>query len=196
MSDDVEQPGLPHAVAGSGGGSGAEKDKRSELVHLHGVVATRRTTYDTLMWQTPALVFAGEAFLFTLALQSDSTAAARIIAAVLALVVALVALQTFTRHRANEVTDSLTLERIERRLHLLLPEEGEECGCSVDAVVFPHSMPARRAKVVGNCEFIHWYVRVPSHILWASALLILAFAALATIIIAARFPDLLTQPVK
>ncbi|NLE11485.1 MAG: hypothetical protein GX630_08235 [Actinobacteria bacterium] len=163
----------------------------SDLKHIHGVVATRRTAHDTLMWQTPAVVFAGEAFLFTLALQADSTRVARIIAAVLALVVALVALQTFAKHRANELTDSLTLERIERELRLGIGQDPTS-GCRADSSVFAHSEPSRRAKAIGNCEFVHWYVRVPSHRLWASALVVVALAAVATIVIAAAFPDLLS----
>jgi hypothetical protein len=79
-------------------------------------LAARRLGYDTMMWQTPSLGMTAQAFLFTLALASGSSPWARLIAALLSLVLSLLVTQLMAKHRRHELLDSLLLERIEQSL--------------------------------------------------------------------------------
>lgn len=88
---------------------------------LHGVaiwqtIASRRATYDTMMWQTPALGLAAQAFLFTLALAPDTFPTGRLIAASLSLTLSVLVLQLMAKHRHLESRDTLLLESLERSL--------------------------------------------------------------------------------
>jgi hypothetical protein len=125
-----------------GAGPGAKQTKVEvpdpHFGTVYSVIAARRTAFDTLMWQVPALGLAAQAFLLTIAYGSDSSQLARCISGSLAAVVALVAIQTMLKHRANEKTDNLTLKAME-----------VAAGISVGSGN-PHDAPAVRAKAIGN----------------------------------------------
>jgi hypothetical protein len=97
-------------------------------------LAARRSGYDTMMWQTPSLGMTAQAFLFTLALASGSSPWARLIAALLSLILSLLVMQLMAKHRRHELLDSLLLERIEQSM-----------GIRAVAGMAPHANPARRA---------------------------------------------------
>lgn len=106
---------------------------------VYSAIAARRTAFDTMMWQVPALGLAAQAFLLTIAFGSSSSNAARYISGALAMIVALVAIQTMLKHRSNELTDNLILERLEKL-------EGIEIGLGSS----PHAAPRERGRAVGN----------------------------------------------
>jgi|SRR6266496_1936795 len=118
---------------------------RDVLGDVYTALAARRTAFDTLMWQIPTIGLTAQAFLLTIALGAGSSRWARMVAGSLALVTALVAIQTMAnalgagssrwarmvagslalvtalvaiqtmaKHRVNERTDSLILERVEK----------------------------------------------------------------------------------
>jgi len=80
---------------------------------VYQTLASRRQVYDTLMWQVPALSLSGQAFLFTIALGSGSSTAARIIASLLAFIIAVISMQLMSKHRFHEELNSRLLERFE-----------------------------------------------------------------------------------
>jgi hypothetical protein len=80
---------------------------------VYQTLASRRQSYDTLMWQVPALSLSGQAFLFTIALGSGSSTAARIIASLLAFIIAVISMQLMSKHRFHEELNSRLLERFE-----------------------------------------------------------------------------------
>jgi len=139
---------------------------------VYSAIATRRTAFDTLMWQVPALGLTAQAFLLTIAYGASSSEIARLAASALALVVATVAIQTMRKHGANELTDSVLLESIENTM-----------GITV-AGVHPHTKPGARGRAVENGEFERWSVKKRSFQLWVWSLRLFAGAALAAGVIA------------
>jgi hypothetical protein len=80
------------------------------------VLAQRRSAYDNMLWQTPALGMTAQAFLFTLTLAPDVSEVGRVVAATLSMVIALVSAQLMSKHRRHEISDCLLLERLEESL--------------------------------------------------------------------------------
>ncbi|GAA0676823.1 hypothetical protein GCM10010193_32550 [Kitasatospora atroaurantiaca] len=78
------------------------------------VVAARRTTYDTMVWQVPGLALTAQAFLMTIGLAPGTGRLARVAVGLLSVVVALMAAQLLLRHRQNELADAKWLESFER----------------------------------------------------------------------------------
>lgn len=139
---------------------------------VYAVIAQRRTAFDTLMWQVPALGLAAQAFLLTIAFGSSSSEPARYFAGGLAAVVALVAIQTMLKHRANEKTDSLILEKMEAAV-----------GISVGASVHPHDPPSVRGRGMGNELISGHLARRRSVTLWITSLVCFASAGIAAIVL-------------
>jgi len=147
---------------------------------VYAALASRRTSYDSLMWQIPGLAVAADSFLLTIALRADTTTWIRILTAGFALIVALIASQTMAKHRANERSASRMLESIEIQM------------MGIAKSVAPHRHPELRAQAVGNELYNHWWVRCcRSYSLWQWALRLFCLAAFALIIIASVSPGLL-----
>lgn len=109
-----------------------------------------------------------QAFLFTIALGSDTAPFARIISALLAGCAALASVQLMVKHRRNEVEDSKLLEAFERdsgmtEIHAAKSYSGEP-----------------------------WYVRMSSYKIWLSLLWLFVAAAVVVLITALVKPGLLT----
>lgn len=135
---------------------------------VYSVIAARRTTYDTLMWQVPALGLTAQAFLLTVALGPNSSDVARYLTGALSIVLSLVAIQTMLKHRANERTDSMILEEMER-----------DMGVTVGAGGRPHQAPRPRGRAIGNEWIDGPWERRRSANLWVASLLCFALAGLA-----------------
>lgn len=79
------------------------------------VLAQKRCTYDTMLWQTPVISLAGQAFLFTIAL-GEADALSRLPASVLIILVSWASVELMARHRQHEVFCSRLLAKHERSL--------------------------------------------------------------------------------
>ena len=77
------------------------------------IVANRRQTYDTLLWQSPALCLTAQAFLMTIIL-SGYADIKRITAAILSLLVSIATYFLIKKHRSLELHDSILLEEFEK----------------------------------------------------------------------------------
>ncbi|GCE77781.1 hypothetical protein [Cellulomonas biazotea] len=97
-------------------------------------LAARRTSFDGMVWQTPALGLAAQAFLLTLALGPGTSPLGRAVSAGLSLALSVMVIQLLLKHRQSELGDSLTLERIERAL-----------GLDASLGTLPHGSPAERS---------------------------------------------------
>ncbi len=86
---------------------------RDNLFLAYQTLAARRSAYDLMLWQTPALAIAAQAFLLTLALGPNSSDLARLTASALALALALMSMQLMAKHRYHEELDSRLLQRFE-----------------------------------------------------------------------------------
>lgn len=80
---------------------------------VYSSLAQRRTNYETLLWQVPALSIAAQAFLLTIVLAHDSTRTARLIAAGMAVLSSVISVQVMAKHRYMERTDTLLMEQLE-----------------------------------------------------------------------------------
>jgi hypothetical protein len=89
----------------------------------------------------------------------------------LIILVSFVAAQTMAKHRANELTDSLLLESLEKN-----------CGILIDGVP-PHSKPVDRAYAMKNDQFKKCCVLMRSFRLWIAAFILIAVVALSVIIL-------------
>lgn len=147
------------------------------IIPVYQVIASRRLGYDTSMWQAPVLSFTAQSFLFTIAL-GVSNNVARLIAALLALVIALISMQLMSKHRHHEIIDSKLLESLEKEMEL-----NKFVGC------FPHDHPRHRARHVGVAP--QWFVRLSSYQVWMSGLALFAIASISVIIITLTNPALL-----
>ncbi len=141
--------------------------------YVYSAIAARRTAFDTMMWQVPALGLTAQAFLLTIAYGSNTSNTSRYISSALAITVALVAIQTMRKHQANETTDSMLLEEIER-----------VCDVKVKNV-HPHAKPLVRARAVGNGMFNMPLVKRKSAQLWVYSLSMFALAATIAFVITA-----------
>ena len=81
----------------------------------YAIVAGRRQQWDTLLWQMPTMALTGEAFLFTISLGATTSQTGRIVASLLALVVAFASLHSRSAHRLSELADSQWLHEHELR---------------------------------------------------------------------------------
>ncbi len=80
---------------------------------LYELVELRRQQFDGLIWQVPALTFAGQAFIFTVLLDPDTRWWARIIAGILSVGISFLALLLIARHRQAEEMTSRWLSKQE-----------------------------------------------------------------------------------
>lgn len=140
---------------------------------VYTVVAHRRTAFDTLMWQVPALGLAAQAFLLTIAYGSNSSVIARCIAGGLAVVVALVAIQTMLKHRANEKTDNLILKELESAVGIWIGSDRN-----------PHDSPAVRGRAIQNNLIEGRLAQGRSVTLWVTSLLCFAAAGVTAVVLA------------
>jgi hypothetical protein len=79
------------------------------------VVAARRAQWDNLLWQVPILSLTAQAFLFTISLGPDTTKGARIVSALLSVLMSFLSITLMARHRQAELTDAHWLEEFETR---------------------------------------------------------------------------------
>lgn len=150
------------------------------LTTVYEVIAERRTAFDTLMWQVPAIALTAQAFLLTIAFGDGSSQIARIVSGVLSIVVAAVTTQTMLKHQANELTDSLILQEIEKVMKVRLGDDAA-----------PHGKPADRGEAVGNRLFNRRLVKAKSAYLWVGSLVFFGAAGIVAIVLAVFWPDTL-----
>lgn len=148
---------------------------------VYSTIASRRTAFDTLMWQVPTLGLAAQAFLLTIAYGPTSSQVARCVSGALAAVVAVVAIQTMLKHRANEKTDNLILKEME-----------VVAGISIGSAVNPHDAPGVRARAVDNRLIDNRFTQGRSARLWVTSLLCFGLAGLAALVLAVADPSILT----
>jgi colanic acid biosynthesis protein WcaH len=141
---------------------GYEKENQYEMV------AARRNSHDTLLWQTPVLSLTAQAFLFTIALGSQTSSWARIASAILALVAAITSVHLFDRHRSFEIAGTKWLRGFEKRNK----QKGYD---NINARIEDYDLKPIFSKVLGTSSY-----RV-----WKGTLLIFAFSAFAIIVVAA-----------
>ena len=121
------------------------------------ILASRRQSYDEMMWQAPVLSLTAQAFLLTIALGPGSTTRARLIASFLAAVAAIASVILMQKHRTLERECSRQLEEF----------EGKDDG---------YEPIHARPDMSGHPFWVRW----SSHRIWTICLCLFAVAAMAT----------------
>jgi len=80
---------------------------------IYSAIAARRAQFDSLVWQVPVLSLTAQAFLFTIALGSDTSRYARTIACLLSVLTSFLTVHLLTRHRQAEIIDAHWLAALE-----------------------------------------------------------------------------------
>lgn len=95
-----------------------EKYEKSELIDLLTVYATQFGSYNTLLWQVPALSLTAQAFLMTIALSPDSNRVARLITSVLSIIIAFASTQLMHDQRGHAINHGEVARRLASQLEL------------------------------------------------------------------------------
>lgn len=156
-------------------------DPTIPIESIYAAVASRRAGFDQMAWQVPIISLTAQAFLFTLALGPDTSRTARLISAVLALLVTVLSMILMARHRQADVADGRWLAELEREGRL---------GDSQIA----HSQPwrdRRNATSIWAGSPLELLKRAPAFKIWQAGLFMFALAALVVIAITLFVPTLL-----
>lgn len=145
---------------------------------MYQVVAARRQQWDQLVWQVPILSLTGQAFLFTISLGSTSSTTARVIAALLSLVMVVISIELMSRHRQAEIMDAHWLEAYEKD-HF---NEGGDERYVVHGLTYRVKRNSTPSGPLG---------RLPGYWTWVTGLTLFGFAAVAVFAIAVLKPELL-----
>ncbi|HEY7876564.1 MAG TPA: hypothetical protein VIG64_15730, partial [Actinomycetota bacterium] len=152
-------------------------DRLAKLLATYGVIGQRRTSYDQMGWQTPALSFTAQAFLFSIALAPDATRMSRVMASVLALVISLASIQLLRKHLYLELVDSATLSTLENAIAAY-----QDAGLQSP----PHSSARlRKSGLVlesGEAVSPSWLESLDSSLLWTVALALFGLSAVVIIV--------------
>ncbi len=85
---------------------------------MYELLMLRQLEQNAMVWQTPALSLAAEAFLLTIALGGESSRFARLLSSALSVVVAVLAMQLMAKHRFLAHTDEEYMQQLEGPLGL------------------------------------------------------------------------------
>jgi hypothetical protein len=156
-----------------------------EGLEQYSIVANRRQQWDTLLWQMPTMALTGEAFLFTISLGGATSQTGRVVASLLALVVAVASLHSLSAHRLSELTDS----------HWLAEHEIDRGASIVHGVSWRERRMAIIKEQLHSPDFTDRLVartyRFRSIEIWFWTMVLIALTAVAVLGIAAIHPALL-----
>ncbi|UIK90271.1 hypothetical protein [Arthrobacter polaris] len=141
-------------------------------------VVARRLQWDTLLWQVPTLSLTAQAFLFTIALGSNSSQISRTIAASLSIIVTCLSVTLMARYRQSEFMDASWLHEREKSLDEELRIHG------VGFVAMRRNFPVTRKQVA-------FVPLVPGYLTWVVGLLLFGLAAIVVVVITWTSPELL-----
>lgn len=133
---------------------------------------TRETEKDAELWQAPALALTAQAFLLTIALNKESTAASVYLAAAIGILVACLAMQLMAKHRFLKGLDLAEMHRLEN--HLGMRNIGRR------SYFFPsdnYNVPDEMTdKVFGAPKRQGYFLRLQSYRVWMVGLAVFAAA--------------------
>lgn len=77
------------------------------------IICNRRQSFDNLVWQTPPLATAAQAFLLAASFSADTVKTNSVILAMFSAIVGLASVQLMAKHRHGEIEDAECLSRFE-----------------------------------------------------------------------------------
>jgi hypothetical protein len=92
---------------------GAWAEKKAKEIFTYEMLLQREMEQDAMLWETPTIALTAQAFLLTIALNKDSTAAAVYVSAALGVLVAVLSMQLMAKHRFLNELDRAQLHKLE-----------------------------------------------------------------------------------
>jgi len=91
----------------------------SALAISYQALALRSNTHNNLMWQTPGLAMAAQAFLLTIALSPGMSLYGRVASSLANIIISLLCVQLLGKHSRMELSDRLLMEKIDTEYSLM-----------------------------------------------------------------------------
>jgi hypothetical protein len=112
-----------------------DKPVNQKTQMAYDALKSKQLSYDNLMWQTPLLCVTAQSFLFSVALTSANSLNAKIVSALLTIILGFAAIQLMAKHRHHEILTSKKLDIIEEEYDLVnvhaKPKEVEGFFCFI-----------------------------------------------------------------
>jgi hypothetical protein len=135
-----------------------------------------------MLWQVPVLSFTAQAFLFTIALGSDTSSTARVISSLLSLVITSLSIHLLARQRQAEIMDAHWLEEWDTK--------ALGAGNEVHGRAYQRARAHERdlhAGFIGRMIPVSW----PGFKTWVIGLLLFAVAAIVILVFTIAGPSAL-----
>lgn len=145
------------------------------LTTLYGALNDRVGDRDSMMWQAPAMAMTAQAFLLTIALGQDTSTLARLLSALLGVVVTIMSIQLMLKHKFFMTTDQVLLIALENRMGL--PSSAVEWETQVKTINGDTSTMNLPMRIPRRAGLLRW----PSVNIWVGGLS--AFAAVNILIL-------------
>jgi hypothetical protein len=162
-------------------------DELATVLTTYEVLGQRRANYDQMGWQTPALSFTAQAFLFSFALAPDATRFGRVLASLLALVISAASIQLMRKHLYLELIDAAILQNVEEAI-LAYRRVGQETPPHTRAETRRIGLTLESGEPItpGRSN------RIDSPRFWTGALALFGVAALVIIVVEFAQPEWLS----
>lgn len=127
------------------------------LIIQYQVLSDRRINHNSLLWSMPSLLFVAQALLWSIALDNKVSLLIRCIISTISILVGVIALHNFERHRLLEIADSEQLYSIELLLHELNSSTSER-----PVLMIHHTLDKRKRFESGIEKPLEDFVPKPS----------------------------------
>lgn len=144
---------------------------------VYAAVAARRSQWDALLWQVPALSMTAQAFLLTVSL-SATQRIARTLACGLSVLTTFLSIHLMTRHRQAETADSEALAEMERASGRQTIHHGVDWR-------------RRRETTNANAGLFESLTKLPGYMTWSIGLSIFGLVAVTILILTWAVPGAL-----
>jgi ADP-ribose pyrophosphatase YjhB (NUDIX family) len=143
----------------------------SALAISYQALALRANTHNNLMWQTPGLAMAAQAFLLTIALAPGMSLFGRVASCLANILISLLCIQLLGKHSKMELSDRRLMERIDTEYSLI--------------------------PINARTDQRNWrpYVRLRSRVLWQLGFGILVAISVVTLGLALAMPSILSASI-
>ncbi|GAB4081745.1 hypothetical protein GCU67_12910 [Modestobacter muralis] len=157
------------------------------------MLVQRGTGTNGLLWQTPSLALAAQAFLLTLSLGEDTIRPVRIVVSVLGMAIGFMSMQLMAKQHWYYELDQAELRRLERVLDLPpIAHRVDQIESHGTIGWAPTRSAARRDRMAWrNRVWALPWVNLKSYGVWQSGLCLIALANAAVLVAVLVVPDLL-----
>lgn len=135
---------------------------------VYSALAARRSQFDSLLWQAPALGLTAQAFLMVIVLDQNANHWSKSVSCILSIILTLMTIQLMTRTRQAEITDAHWLKDLEKEL----PEAYRIHG---------PAWRERRNLQSPDAGWLSFFAGFPGYYTWVIGIALFGFASLSTL---------------